>query len=190
VTQLTLSYRPSGESFHGNFKIAFPGYTSVPIFGSSTKVCIKQSFFMDPKSQARQIYDGAKQAELLTVELNCIGWASALMLCVYEFIDKKGQTPPFDIPQMRYVDYGLAISKMDHCSAFLLEEFIEAPVERIQNGAKGFVKYLNNNSAQPRSFSDRKLAHRAEFLSFAQHVQFWQTDGLAFVSDLQGTHFM
>ena len=145
---------------------------------------------MDPRSQARKIYDGAKQAELLTVELNCIGWASALMLCVYEFIDKNlGQTPPFDIPQMRYVDYGLAISKTDNYSAFLLEEFIETPVEHIQSGSKGFVKYLNNNSAKSRSFSDHKLTHRAEFLSFAQHVQFWKTDGLAFVSDLQGMHF-
>jgi len=118
------------------------------------------------------------------MELNCIGWASALMLCVYEFINEKKSLlsfPSFDIPNMRFVECGLAISKTANHDTFLLEEFIDT-------GGHGnwFVKYLNNNSAKPRTLSNHRQAHCAEFLSFAQHVQFWKTDGLAFVSDLQG----
>jgi hypothetical protein len=142
---------------------------------------------MDPGSRTRKIYDGAKQAELLTMELNCIGWASALMLCVYDFINNQRNQvgiPTFEIPNMRFVNCGLAISKAANRDAFLLEEFIDSD----QTGSYGnwFVKYLNNNSAKPRRLSDHRQAHCADFLSFAQHVQFWKTEGLAFVSDLQG----
>ena len=118
------------------------------------------------------------------MELNCIGWASALMLCVYDFINEKKDHlgfPSFEIPNMRFVECGLAISKAANHDTFLLEEFIDTA-----SHSNWFVKYLNNNSARPRTFSDHRQAHRADFLSFAQHVQFWKTNGLAFVSDLQG----
>jgi hypothetical protein len=90
--------------------------------------------------------------------------------------------PDFQIPQMRYVHAGLAISQSDDKAAFLLEEYIESDAE---NGG-WFVKYLNNNSAKPRTFANKDQTTPAQFLSFAQHVQFWKTDGLVFISDLQG----
>jgi len=189
--QITLSYRPSDPAAaHGNFKIASVGYTSVSVFDESvsTQVCVKQGFYINPNCSSRKIYDGPRQAEMLTMELNCIGWASALMTCVYDFMKESEGLglPPFDVPHMQYVQCGLAISKPEghrpH-SAYLLEEYIET---NKTSGKNWFVKYLNNSSARPRQFEDPRQTLRAEFLSFAQHVQFWKTEGLAFVSDFQG----
>ena len=197
--QITLSYCPSDPAAaYGNFKTASVGYTSVSVFDSvSTQVCVKQGFYVDPNSSTKKIYDGPRQAEMLTMELNCIGWASALMTFVYDFI-KESNTDigflPFDVPHMQYVQCGLAISKPEdnhpsHSvatrthSAYLIEEYIETEKT---SGKNWFIKYVNNSSAKPRLFKDPKKNLRAEFLSFAQHVQFWKTEGLAFVSDFQG----
>jgi hypothetical protein len=156
---------------------------------------VKQGFYVDPNSSIKKIYDGPRQAEMLTMELNCIGWASALMTCVYDFIKESEAGigfPPFDVPRMQYVQCGLAISKPEDSNhpgpshghaAYLIEEYIDT---NKTSGKNWFVKYLNNSSARPRQFEDPKKNLRAEFLSFAQHVQFWKTDGLAFVSDFQG----
>jgi len=193
--QVTLSYRPSDPAAaHGNFKTAYVGYTSVSVFDSvSTQVCVKQGFYKDPNSSSRKIYDGPRQAEMLTMELNCIGWASALMTCVYDFMKESEAdmgSPTFDVPHMQFVQCGLAISKPDghrasHTThtAYLIEEYIDTDKT---SGKNWFVKYLNNSSAKPRQFEDPRQTLRAEFLSFAQHVQFWKTEGLAFVSDFQG----
>ena len=190
--QVTLSYQPSDPAAaYGNFKIASVGYTSTSVFDSiSTQVCVKQGFYLNPNSSSRKIYDGPRQAEMLTMEMNCIGWASALMSCVYDFMkesEARYGLPPFDVPHMQYVQCGLAISKpeVNHPghSAYLLEEYIETSKT---SGKNWFVKYLNNSSAKPRQFEDPRQTLRAEFLSFAQHVQFWKTKGLAFVSDFQG----
>ena len=83
---------------------------------------------------------------------------------------------------MRFVQCGLALDTGNDCTAFLLEEHIDSTAA---NGS-WFVKYVNNSSAKPCVFSNKEKAYQAEFLSFAQHVQFWKTNGLAFVSDFQG----
>ena len=82
----------------------------------------------------QQIYDGPCQAEMLTMELNYIGWASALMTCIYDFMKESEAnmgSPTFDIPHMQFVQCRLAISKPDghHASytthtAYLIEEYI------------------------------------------------------------------
>lgn len=89
---------------------------------------------------------------------------------------------------MRYVKAGLAIqvskdstgTQAGKQNAYLLEEFIDS------EEPGWFVKYLNNNSAKPHKFKDEERSIRAEFLSFSQHVQFIETGGLAYLSDLQG----
>ena len=119
---------------------------------------MKQGFYINPNSSSRKIYDGPRQAEMLTMELNCIGWASALMTCVYDFMKESEASrglPPFDVPHMQYVQCGLAISKpaseadRPGHSAYLLEEYIETDMT---SGKNWFVKYLNNSSARPRQF--------------------------------------
>ncbi|KAG0703266.1 alpha-kinase family-domain-containing protein [Suillus ampliporus] len=86
--------------------------------------------------------------------------------------------PSFNIPQVRFVDAALVIEQGADKSVFLLEEFIEGK----------FQKYLNNDSVLPRLFlKDDDAEYLAEFLSFSQHIQYWKTKRLAFVSDYQGS---
>ena len=190
---LSFSYRPSSPIAHGNFKSAYEGYSTIHLFNTgSEKICVKQCYYNPPGSRACKVFDGAKQVQQLTMELNCIGWAAALMSCVYDFVDdsdshivssEKG-TIDLQVPRMRFVQCGLAISKADDHSAYLLEEFIET--DEAGHSIDWFVKYLNNDSAKPRSFNNPEKVLRAQFLSFSQHVQFWKTNGAAFVSDFQG----
>jgi hypothetical protein len=118
----------------------------------------------------RKVYDGAKQVQQLTMELNCIGWAAALMSCVYDFVDDSDSQilgsvkRTFELPRMQFVQCGLAILKTEDCSAFLLEEFIEADVSGMAHTVDWFVKYLNNDSAKPRSFADPEKTLHAQFL--------------------------
>lgn len=200
--QVIISYPPSSKPFKGAFKIAHFGHTDIPLFGNSTQVCIKQTFFNSTSpvedSNSKKplpslvVYRGQTQAKKLSVELNCLGWASALMDLVYGFMKKEVPvrgSPPFEVPHMRYVKAGLAIqvskgSADDTQHVYLLEEFIHDSEE-----PGGFVKYLNNNSAKPCKFQDEERSTRAEFLSFSQHVQFIETGGQAYLSDFQGrTH--
>jgi hypothetical protein len=115
---LTFSYRPSSPISHGNFKSAYEGFSTIHLFGSD-KICVKQCYYNPPGSRARKIYDGAKQIQELTMELNCIGWAAALMSCVYGFVDDcdsqmvGSAKRTFELPRMRFVQCGLAISKAD-----------------------------------------------------------------------------
>jgi hypothetical protein len=191
--QVNFSYQPSSKPFQGAFKIAHPGHTDFPLFGNSTQVCIKQTFFTsdseDSGSKKHHVYQGQTQAANLSVELNCLGWASALMDLVYSFMKKEEAirgSPPFEVPQMQYVKAGLAIqvskdsAGTDKQNAYLLEEFIDS------EEPGWFVKYLNNNSAKPLKFKDEERSIRAEFLSFSQHVQFIETSSQAYLSDLQG----
>ena len=96
--------------------------------------------------------------------------------------------PPFDIPRVCFVDAGLALSYAPGVTryskvgsihtAFLIEEFIE--------GGNNFIKYIHNSSATPLLDPDEEGYELALFFSFAQHVQFVKTGGLAFISDFQG----
>ena len=92
------------------------------------------------------------------------------------------QDIPYDgIPQMRFVKAGLAIEQVNegerHC--FLLEEVIP-------ESEGSFRKYLNNTSAVPCHFTGEDDNYRAEFLAFAQHVQYFKTKKRAYVADFQG----
>lgn len=206
--QVNISYQPSSIPFQGAFKIAHYGHTDIPLFGSSTQVCIKQTFCMSTENKRlifqgqtqaanlsidselkHLIFQGQTQAANLSTEVNCLGWASALMDVVYCFMKKEDSvrgSPPFEVPQMRYVQAGLAIQVSkdlegtDKQNVYLLEEFIDS------EDPGWFVKYLNNNSAKPFKFKDKERSIRAEFLSFCQHVQFIETGEQAFLSDLQG----
>ncbi|KAJ7099420.1 hypothetical protein B0H15DRAFT_546283 [Mycena belliarum] len=132
------------------------------------------------------------------MEANVLQWASSIMTFTYSFIHhflKNSPTPPpFEIPDVRFVHAGVAViyeqatgpaanpqSKI--CRTYLVEELIDASAGR----RDGFHKFINNGSAVPVPTDDDALAAIAEFLSFTQHVQFYKTAGMVYISDLQGT---
>ena len=115
-------------------------------------------------------------------------WASSLLQDVYDFMDSYHQsqpmTCPVTIPFFQFVKSGLAITNVpgedpDHRRAYLIEELI-----RPNDGP--WRKYINNNSNHPRRFNDHENQHRAQFLAFCQHVQYWRTGCQAFTTDFQG----
>ena len=106
---------------------------------------------------------------------------------VYAFIDKQseaqgsGKSKAIEIPNMRFVRAALAIEQVQQgACCFLLEDVISE-----ESGS--FRKYLNNTSAKPCCFKSADDIQRAEFLAFAQHVQYFKTKKRAYVADFQGT---
>ncbi|KAJ7855087.1 hypothetical protein B0H13DRAFT_1454311, partial [Mycena leptocephala] len=64
---------------------------------------------------------------------------------------------------------------------YLVEEVIDEEQD-------GFYKFINNGSAVPLPLpaTDPSLSVLAEFLAFGQHVQYYKTGGMVYLSDLQG----
>ncbi|KAJ7432411.1 hypothetical protein B0H11DRAFT_2380901 [Mycena galericulata] len=126
---------------------------------------------------------------------NLLYWGSSIMDFTYSFIQhfisKTAEKPPFDIPELRFVHAGVAVSHEQVAGnnvatassirrTYLLEEFIDTETE-------DFVKFIHNGNAVPLLQPDDPLYSIAEFLCFTQHVQYFKTDGAVFLSDLQGT---
>ncbi|KAH7919660.1 kinase-like protein, partial [Leucogyrophana mollusca] len=115
-------------------------------------------------------------------------WGSALLGVSYGFMRQQSETlglgdPPFEIPKFRFVEMALAIEQgktNKEARVFLLEEEIRPEVEG------PFKKYINNDSAKLFLFFNDEDNHRAEFLAFTQHVQYFKTKKCVFVSDYQG----
>ncbi|KAJ7128867.1 hypothetical protein C8R46DRAFT_884835, partial [Mycena filopes] len=124
-------------------------------------------------------------------------WARSLMVFTYSFIHhsiaRAANPPPFEIPELRFVNAGVAlvheqlsgpmvnVGKSVVSRSYLLEEMIDEQRD-------GFHKFITNASAVPLSLRtrDKSLPVIAEFLAFTQHVQYYKTGGLAYLSDLQG----
>ncbi|KAI0062958.1 hypothetical protein BV25DRAFT_1785364, partial [Artomyces pyxidatus] len=157
---------------------------------NARRVAIKQAFYRHAGSNIRRTQDVQKQIELLSVEIICSQWAAALLEMVYQYIRSIGngrrlEKAPFQIPSFRFVQVALAITNVQENSeieqeAFLLEEYIDPDVDG------HWRKYVNNDSAVPLSLALQDDRERGEFLAFCQHVQYWMTSGLVFVSDFQG----
>jgi len=116
--------------------------------------------------------------EVINQELRCLPFAAALMQLVYAFVARELKnlgSPPFSIPQMRYVQAARArVQPVDN--SLLLEELID----------DSFVKYTNNYDSIPLLYLGIEELHRANFLCFSQHVQLEKTEQNVFISDFQG----
>lgn len=66
------------------------------------------------------------------------------------------------------------------CSAAILKEYIGETTQG------NFHKFIHNTSALPLVGPGHYDLALAEFLCFAQHVQWDKTQGLAYLSDFQG----
>src|SRR5271168_3480138 len=181
-TRLALIFNPQAAPKYGSFKRASFGHLGHSIFpgSGSTSVCFKQCCYLCKASGVRLVYDNHTQVTKLSAEINCLRWA--LMGIVYDYIHKFTTVhgkPSFDIPEMRFVKSALAVVDTTH-ETYMVEEVIDEAVD----GA--FVKYIGNGSVKPLDFLSGTAGHLAQFLSFAQHVQYVKTKGLAFIEDFQG----
>lgn len=121
------------------------------------------------------------------MECNCLVWASLLLDLTYQFvvreIERIGE-PPCPIPTLRFTQSMIGLIREPSMEkAFLIEEWIT-----VDDSEHPFIKYLGNRfpeSCVPPTAHPK--AHKiAEFLVFAQHVQWEKSGGLVYTSDYQG----
>lgn len=153
------------------------------------KVCVKQVFRRNPDGTIKR-YDGKHELAMLSVECNCLIWASILLDLTYKFvareIEGKGELsgPIPVIPKLRFTRSMIALVQDSPTDkAFLVEEWIA-----LDDSEHPFIKYMDN--CYPQStvpLTAHPEAHEiAEFLIFAQHVQWQKSDNLVYTSDYQG----
>ncbi|KAJ7455487.1 hypothetical protein FB451DRAFT_1048909 [Mycena latifolia] len=171
----------------GAFKMAVFGVASPPVFKGSAVVCVKQTYYASKGLQIHANCSSYIQARLLIMEVRCLGWAHVLLLMVYDFMRRflreTDEIPPFEIPQMRFVDAALACSQAGverERDLFMLEERIDSSTDG------NFRKYVNNRAATPLPLKAKADIWRAAFLCFTQHYQYYRTFKMVFVSDYQG----
>lgn len=179
----------------GAFKTAHPGKvlldgssesSNLPPF-TNRKVCVKQVYERRRNSNAIARVNGRHELDALTVECNCVKWASIMLDLTYQFIAREIKTlgnPPLPIPALRFTRVMIAIVQ-DHPTekVFLIEEWIDT-----DGSERPFIKYLGNQYLQSCVSDDAPPeAHEiANFLTFAQHVQWEKSQFSAFTSDYQG----
>ncbi|KAJ7512705.1 hypothetical protein B0H11DRAFT_2301998, partial [Mycena galericulata] len=175
----------------GAFKLAMFGESKQPLFDNKTnyEICLKQAYYSEPTQCAGAtvtqtlLHDAGHQAKLLEMEMRVLAFGSATLNNCYKFMERFMRThgrPSFPIPDLRFIQAGLAISE-DGKQVFLVEESIRSSL----NGE--FRKFINNRNVIPTTFTDLDDAMRGRFLAFTQHLQYWLTLKLFFISDYQGT---
>jgi hypothetical protein len=153
-------------------------------------------------------YALADELQKLLNESNVLYWAKSLLNFTYEYIDHcidaASSPPSFQIPRMRFVDAGIALAFSHHSSntqgtsnqaptadvkagTFSAVYLLEEPVTFDSPGNQSFTKFIHNKDCEPSLDDDEYGYDLAVFLAFTQHIQYAKTDGLAFVSDYQGS---
>lgn len=127
-------------------------------------------------------FRGSEEYGKLVKEVICLDWATILLDLTYKFIDEAALEhglPDGGIPKLRFTHIMLAedTQKERH---LLIEEWL--------GDGPDFVKYINNGHPVScvGSTAPKEVHRRAEFLCFAQHVQYNETRGLVYTSDYQG----
>ena len=178
--KLTGAFKTGHEA-----QLEFRNKYQIPTAFDNTKVCAKQLYQRSANGSIRR-YRGHGEAVALVDECRSLDWAAILLKLTYDFVNagiEQQGPPPFQIPTVRFIRSMLAVSDDSKEKSFLLEEWINT------SNDNRFMKYINNSiptSCVPPS-APRKAHERAEFLCFAQHVQWRLTGYLAFTSDYQGT---
>ena len=170
----------------GAFKTAHPGQVSttepnkIPACFSG-KICVKQVYSKRIRGSIGRL-GGAEEYSKIVKELICLDWGAILLNLTYQFIEEAvadyGE-PLGGIPDLRFVRAMLA-QETEREKSYLIEEWINDTTE--------FIKYINNGCPVPCVQPDApEEVHRiAEFLCFAQHVQYNETNGYVYTSDYQG----
>ena len=199
-----LSYDKSKLIGKGTFKTAhlaslnwvstFPSTGLGAKNSQSIPVALKRPY--DDRSSDKVIkrFNYADESRKVLTEGTLLGWADSLLQFAYTFINDfiAENTPPFPIPQLRFVRGAIAYSEKplngtpasgassgtSHRAAYLLEELLPKDLE--------FIKYIHNGEAVPLQDEDEPGYDIGLFLCFIQHVQFIHTHGQAYISDFQG----
>lgn len=211
VGYVTVDTSLEGRIGMGGFKTAHAGWLTLmspPTSGLGSRarhdIVVKRPFQkVYPKGMPANMefkigrFAPKDESAKLFREANVLYWAKALLGLVYDFIDRAvagaSEPLPFDIPRVRFVEAGLALSYYQDNSkpaskvtsaraCFLLEEVIDGRDE-------DFIKYIHNMDPNPLLDPDESGYDFALFLAFTQHVQYAKTGGLVFISDYQGMYF-
>ncbi|KAG1901330.1 uncharacterized protein F5891DRAFT_979512 [Suillus fuscotomentosus] len=153
-------------------------------------------------------YALADELQKLLNESNVLYWAKSLLNFTYKYIDHcidaASSPPSFQIPRVRFMDAGIALAFSHHSSntqgtsnqaptadvkagTFSAVYLLEEPVTFDGPGNQTFTKFIHNKDCEPSLDDDEYGYDLAVFLAFTQHIQYAKTDGLAFVSDYQGS---
>jgi len=186
----TLTINVNGDYMQrGTFKTAHPG--SVHLVGgghlprfTSGQVCVKQLYEKGNHGGIGRM-KGRHELSRLSDECNTLRWASILLDLTYQFIAREIKTrgqPFYPMPELRFTSVMIAIVQNPE-KAYLVEEWIDTEYDEVP-----FTKYINNNSAESLipSSAPEAVQNIANFLVFAQHVQWEKTNFSAFTSDYQG----
>jgi len=176
----------------GAFKTSHPGMiklddeTTLSPF-TNGRVCVKQMYQKRPNDDMIRRAIGRHDLGAFSVECNCHRWASILLDLTYKFIAREINTrgePPFHIPKLRFTHVMIAIVQDTSIEkTFLIEEWIYPDEKECP-----FTKYIDNRIPAPcvPFLSSPRVHEIAEFLAFAQHVQWTKSHFSAFTSDFQG----
>jgi hypothetical protein len=144
-------------------------------------------------------YSYEDERRKVEAEANLLYWADSLMLLANSWIHAQitkrtsnGDLCPLTIPQLRFVRGGVASFQGGYHThepgrlffqpnaTYLIEEVIPSTLG-------DFTKYVHNVDATPQLPSFGGPAYEiAEFLCFVQHLQYWKTDAMVYISDFQG----
>ena len=177
--EITAALKGAFKTAHPGFIIPDPnGVLPPPLSG---KICIKQVYFSGEGGVVKR-YRPTEEQTFIHSEVCCLDWAKILLDLTYQFVETqqedKGDFPGI-IPKLRFVE--AAIAECDLGKIFLVEEWIDT-------STKPFMKYINNGravSCVPQHASE-EVQNIANFLCFAQHVQYQVTKKTIFTSDYQG----
>ncbi|KAG1763284.1 hypothetical protein EDD22DRAFT_777197 [Suillus occidentalis] len=145
-------------------------------------------------------YLSANELKHVLKEGKVMCWAKSLLNYTYDYIDHhismSPTPPPFEIPCVCFVDASVALGFSQHNTypkpgdtkvgsvsvVYLLKEHI------LFDDNEVFAKFIHNMDCVPSLDEDEYGYDLAVFLVFMQHLQYVQTEGLAFISDYQGIH--
>ena len=120
---------------------------------------------------------------------------------IHNCISEATDPPPFDIPQLCFVDAGLICAYAKRPNApkgprglkpgtvstmYLAEELIMCDPADNPDYTPAFIKFIHNGAAAPCLNPGDIGFETAEFLAFTQHVQYTTTGGQVYISDYQG----
>lgn len=145
-------------------------------------------------------YSFEDERRMVEAEANLLYWADSLMSLANSWIEAQiaqrtniGDPCPLNIPRLRFVRGGVASVQGGYHTAELGKLFYQPNttylIEEVIPSALGdFTKYVHNVDPTPQLPSFGGPSYEiAEFLCFVQHIQYWKTEAMVYISDFQGT---